>query len=118
MLHELKTEIWVGALIARAQIAGAAAYVVKKGDLDAGSVILKIASFDGQAELLVPSRNMSGDVIFVRVEPNQQANATDERNRELAIDQYIQKRISQDRDLWVVEIEDKHSRNFLIEPVE
>ncbi|KAF0113864.1 MAG: hypothetical protein FD163_2078 [Hyphomonadaceae bacterium] len=118
MLHELKTEIWVGALIARAQIAGASAYVVKKGDLDVGSVIVKTASLNCPAELLVPSRNMSGDVIFVRFEPNQRLDGSVERSREFAIDQYIQKRIAQDRDLWVVEIEDKHGRNFLIEPVE
>lgn len=118
MLHELKTEIWVSALIARAQIAGAAAYVVKKGDLDTGSVIVKIASIDGHAELLIPSRNLAGDMIFVHFEPSQHSNGIGEQNIEFAIDKYIEKRISQDRDLWVIEIEDKHGRNFLIEPVE
>lgn len=118
MLHELKTEIWVAALIARAQIAGASAYVVKKGDLDAGSVIVKIASLNGKAALLVPSRNMAGDVIFVRAQPGQKVSDLGDQNPEFAIDRYIEKRISQDRDLWVIEIEDKHGRNFLLEPVE
>jgi hypothetical protein len=118
MLLDLKTDIWVSALIARAHAAGASAYVVKKGDMDAGSVILKISALNSYSKLFVPSRNLSGEVVFTNFQPKPINGSDGLQSSEIAIDDYIQKRVSQDRDLWVIEIEDKRGRNFLIERVE
>jgi hypothetical protein len=38
----LSTDIWVGALIRRAELAGAFATVLRKGDPRAGSVLVKV----------------------------------------------------------------------------
>jgi hypothetical protein len=37
---------------------------------------------------------------------------------EPSIDTYLSKRASQDQDVWIVEIEDKLGRSFLVERVE
>ena len=43
----LKAGIFVRALIRRAEVAGASAFVVRSGAEEAGAVILKIAKLDG-----------------------------------------------------------------------
>ena len=45
----LKTSIWVAALIRRAEIGGASAFVARKGEADAGAVIVKVSLLDGSA---------------------------------------------------------------------
>ncbi|MFT6662101.1 MAG: hypothetical protein ACJA0K_002099, partial [Maricaulis maris] len=37
---------------------------------------------------------------------------------EASLDAWCHKRADQDPDLWVIEIEDRHGRHFLTEPVE
>ncbi len=118
MIKDLKTEIWVSALIKRAQIGGASAFVVHKGDRDVGSVLIKISTLDGNARLVAPSRNMDGALIWVDLSQTIVKRPLDEIGLERQIDEYMQKRLSQDRDLWLIEIEDKLGRDFLIEKVE
>lgn len=114
MIKDLKTEIWVSALIKRSQIGGASAFVIHKGDLDVGSVLIKIATLDGHARLLMPSRNLEGALIWIDATENIDAAFENEKQ----IDAYMQKRLIHDRDLWLIEIEDKHGRDFLIEKIE
>jgi hypothetical protein len=64
-MDELKTEFWASALIRRAGIAGAFAGVVRKGDTDAGAVMVKVASLDGKARLYAPARNGEGERIWL-----------------------------------------------------
>jgi hypothetical protein len=116
MIRDLKTSIWVSALIKRAEIGGAFAHIVHKGDVDFGSVLIKIVISRSQLKLLAPSRNQKGDLIWVDL--TNQITKSEEFSNEIAIDNYLQKRISQDRDLWIVEIEDTKGRDFLIERVE
>ncbi len=115
MIKDLKTEFWVSALIKRCEIGGASAFVTHKGDLENGSVIIKIVPEMRKARLLIPSRNLDGELIFIDM--TQKIAAQTEEN-ELQIDEYIEKRRKTDNDLWIVEIEDKKNRDFLIERVE
>lgn len=117
MIKDLKTEFWVSALIRRAQIGGANAYIMHKGDMDAGSVLIKINNLQNEIKLLAPSRNINGDLIFVDL-AKQIIKETDDLPKEAQIDNYTNKRIAQDRDLWIIEIEDKEARDFLIEKIE
>jgi hypothetical protein len=89
----LKTKFWVDALIRRAELGLASVYVIRRGDEDAGSVLVK----DDQGER-VWSRRAETD--------------------EASLDAWCHKRADQDPDLWVIEIEDRHGRHFLTEPVE
>jgi len=110
-MAELKTEVWASALIRRASIAGAFAAVVRKGDKDAGAVLVKVARLDGNARLYAPARNGEGERIWLDL------SAGPLGEREADVDQYVNKRVLTDPDLWVIEVEDKHGRHFLMEPV-
>ena len=108
MMPAVKSSIWAYALIRRAEIGGAYAFLVQRGDGDAGAVLVKICTLDGQALLYRPIRNMSGERVWLPKGPM----------REQDIDNLIAKRRTTDPDIWVIEIEDKQGRHFLTEPVE
>lgn len=111
-MAELKTDFWVSALIRRAQLGGAFAGVVRKGDLDAGAVLVKVASLDGRARLYAPARNGAGERIWLDL------SAGSLGDEERAVDAYARKRAENDPDIWVIEIEDRQGRHFLEEPVD
>lgn len=111
-MDELKTDFWASALIRRAQIAGAFAGVVRKGDADAGAVLVKVATLDGRARLYAPARNGEGARIWLDLSTG--ALGDEER----AVDEAARKRAERDPDLWLIEVEDKHGRHFLEEPVD
>jgi hypothetical protein len=111
-MFELKTEVWASALIRRATIAGAFAAVGRKGDKDAGAVLVKVATLDGRARLYAPARNGEGERIWLDLSAGTLGES------EPDVDAYVQKRARTDPDLWVIEVEDKHGRHFLQEPVD
>src|SRR6202166_2145237 len=52
----LKSVIYVQALIRRCEVAGAAAYLVRRGAEEAGAVFVKINRLDGTCTVLSPAR--------------------------------------------------------------
>lgn len=108
MMAALKTSIWASALIRRAEVGGAYAMLLQKGDADAGAALIKVCTLDGQATLYRPIRNMSGERVWLPKGPL----------AEFEIDEVVASRKKTDPDLWVIEIEDKQGRHFLTEPVE
>ncbi|PHR94335.1 MAG: hypothetical protein COA69_01700 [Robiginitomaculum sp.] len=108
MMVALKTSIWASALLRRAEVGGAYAMLLQKGDGDAGAVLVKVCTLDGQAVLYRPIRNMRGDRVWLPKGPLPESE----------IDGLITKRKKTDPDVWVVEIEDREGRHFLTEPVE
>lgn len=111
-MDELKTEFWASALIRRATIAGAFAGVVRKGDMDAGAVMVKVATLDGKARLYGPARNGEGERIWLDLSAGSLGDV------EADVDAYVHKRAESDPDLWLIEIEDREGRHFLMEPVD
>jgi hypothetical protein len=109
-MSHLKAKIWVDALIRRAELGLASIYVIRRGDEDAGAVLVKVVKTRANADLYVPARDASGDRIWSRFR-NQSLPESD-------IDSYCRTRMEQDPDLWIIEIEDREGRNFLTEPVE
>ena len=106
----LSTDIWVGALIRRAEIGGAFAVVVRKGDARAGAVLVKVLNrSDGTARLYAEATRKDGERVWM------QPQLTDQ---EQDLDRYIERAARIDPDIWVVEIEDREGRHFLTEPVE
>lgn len=104
----LKTGFWTSALIRNAEQNGAFAAVIRKGDPDAGACLVKVRTLDGNAVLYRPVRNMNGERVWWPKGPLLEAE----------IDDFINRRIDDDPDLWVLEIEDRKGRHFLTEPIE
>lgn len=106
----LSSDLWVSALIRRAQIEGAYATVVKKGDERAGSVIVKAYDTSTRtARLYTEAFGTDGDRLWIQP-------VTSDRESEL--DAYIARQRGYDPDLWVVEIEDRQGRHFITEKVQ
>ncbi|HEX6860810.1 MAG TPA: DUF1491 family protein [Caulobacteraceae bacterium] len=105
----LSTDIWVGALIRRAELAGAFAMVIRKGDPRAGAVLVKV--LDRRAGTVrLYSEATRGDGERVWMQPSLGAEGD--------LDAYIERARRIDPDLWVVEIDDTQGRHFLTEAVE
>ncbi len=106
----LSTDIWVGALIRRAELGGAFAVVARKGDPRAGAVLVKVLNRgDGTARLYSEATRGDGERVWMQPVASQQ---------EADLDAYIERSRRIDPDLWVVEIEDREGRHFLTEAVE
>ena len=109
----LPTGFWVGALVRRVQLGGASAFILQRGDTERGDVLVKVATLDGGARAFVPSMDFeTGARVFVDLAMRGVGQT------EAEIDDYIRRALERDRDLWVIEIEDREGRHFLTEPVE
>ena len=97
------------ALIRRVEVAGASAYVVRKGAEEAGAVYLKLSRLNGTYTILEQVRRGEGDLAWMR--PTGEA-VDDERAKA-----YFDKQVRFDPDLWIVEIEDREGRAFVDEPI-
>lgn len=107
MPREISANLWVSALLRRAGSGGAFATIVHRGDEERGDVLVKVTRARGEAVLYAPAFNPDGPTEF------EQLKAEDE----VAVDALIGKRLKMDRDLWVIEIEDRDGRHFLTEKV-
>lgn len=112
ILAQLKTDFWAAALIRRAQAAGAFAALTRRGDPDAGDVLVKVATLDGRARLYAPALGPGGERMWLDLSAGALGDA------EAAIDEAIRKRAARDADLWVIEVEDRAGRTFLTEPID
>jgi hypothetical protein len=107
MPREIPAHIWVSALLRRANLAGAFAVIVHRGDEERGDVLLKVTTSRGKARLYAPAFNPDGPVEFERLAAETEAE----------VDELIARRGKADRDLWVIEVEDREGRHFLTESV-
>ena len=110
-MSDLKARFWVDALRWRAEGAGASVYVAHKGDPDAGAVLVKLLLPGRVARLFAPVRDFNGERVWSQPlggEPVSESDAA----------AYADKRLASDPDLWVVEIDDPHGRDFPNEPIE
>jgi hypothetical protein len=106
----LSTDVWVTALIRRAEASGAFATVARKGDPRAGAVLVKtLDRRSGATRLYAEATRADGERIWMRPAKSEQ---------ETELDAYVERALRVDPDLWVVEIEDRDGRRFLTEPVD
>ena len=95
----LRAEIWIKAQIRMCDLNMTPAYVRRKGDPDAGAVLLKLDKLDGTSEVLTQVRTGEGSKAWSRGTgetpvPDTEAEA------------YIARQLKYDPDIWVLEIED------------
>lgn len=106
----LKAEIWVKAYVRRCASAGVPAVVVRHGDDDAGAIYIRINRLDGTSLLFGPApAGLDGaeqDRLWVAHYPL--PGAPDE-----TVDARMAREYDFDRDLWLVEVEDRAGRDFL-----
>ncbi|MBP6014363.1 MAG: DUF1491 family protein [Alphaproteobacteria bacterium] len=107
----LKTSIWAAALIRRAEVNGASAFVARKGDAESGAVIVKVALLNGTARVWSSAYGRDGERRWVRATGAEVVPDADAES-------YVARARARDEDLWVIEIEDKHGRDFLTEAKE
>lgn len=104
MTPRLTADFWVRAYLARLEQAGIPAFVVAKGDVTAGAVLVKVATLNGQACAYQRSFDLTSDTrVWVVLKDGD----------EHAVDTAIARQRSFDPDLWVIEVEDRQGRNLL-----
>ena len=109
MTARLKAGIVVRAIIRRAEVEGAQAFVVRKGSEEAGAILLKISRLDGTSTVLNQARNSEGDLVW--------AKPLGDSVEEEKASAWFERQIKFDPDIWIVEIEDRQGRAFVVEPI-
>lgn len=100
----LASGLWVQAYLARLQQQMIPVYVTAKGDETAGAVIVKTATLDGQAVARQRSYDlMSGERVWIVLSEGDEAE----------VDAVLAREKSRDRDLWIIEVEDRLGRDLL-----
>jgi hypothetical protein len=93
----VKAKLWVQMALRMGDIEGRPGAVLRHGDNDAGGVLVVLRGREGLT-VLSQVRAGEGDVSWMRstgAEPVDQA----------AVDSYIERQVSRDPDLWVLEFE-------------
>ena len=109
MQPRLKSGIFVRALVRRAEVAGAQAYVVRKGSEEAGAIFLKVSRLDGSCVVLNQARDGEGELVWAR--------PLGEACDDARAGAYFERQIKFDPDLWILEIEDREGRAFVDEKI-
>ena len=99
----LKAGLWVSALIRTCDINSIPAVVRRRGDPDAGSIVLRLDRLNGRSEVLTQIRDAEGRRCWLRVLGNGPAADMD-------VEEYLKRRVRSDPDIWIVEIEDRDAR--------
>ena len=131
MSARLKTDLWVQAQVRLCDLQFIPIAVTRRGDPDAGSILLKLVHKDGLCLLLRRTTTFEGEQGWAVAagggaagggaagggSAGNGAAGTNKVSEETA-DGYIERESARDRDLWVVEIEDYDGRYEIDGPVE
>ena len=96
----LPTHIWIDAHLKRCSAEGIPAVIINSGEKMGGTVLLKIYQASVGCRLMSQTRDLDGNLSWY---PAHKEEVIDERDA----DEYIQKSIDRDPDLWVLEIESR-----------
>ncbi len=107
---KLKAKLWVHAALRRCSCEGIPAVVARKGDEDAGTILVKLNRGEAGCEVFAQIRDGEGRLAWLRATgpdpvPDERAEAYIARAREV------------DWDLWVIEVEDRAGRVPFLERV-
>jgi hypothetical protein len=106
----LTSRLRVQACLRVADLHGAAAMVARRGEAEAGAILLKLNRLDGRATVLSETRDRDGGRVWMA------ATGPDPVADEQA-EAYLVRATGRDPDLWIVEIEDRLGRHFMPEPI-
>ena len=103
MAMGLTTGLWVSAQVRLCDIAFIPATIVRRGDPDAGTVLLKLNRFEEGVTVYTQATSMTDEPAWTRgtgPTPVSEAEA----------DAYIERQVKYDPDVWVLEIEDRRGQ--------
>lgn len=109
-IDRLKTGIWVQAQVRICAVQNIPIYVLRRGDEDAGALVIKISTLDGLCRLFTQMRSPSGEIAWTRA--GAEAHMTD-----ADASAYFERRKNIDPDIWILEIEDPEGRYELDGPL-
>jgi hypothetical protein len=95
----LKAEIWIKAQIRLCDINLIPAMVTRRGDSDAGAILLKLNRLDAGVEVFCQTRDTEGNHAWMR-------GTGEGLVSDIEAEAYIAKQMQYDPDIWVLEIED------------
>ena len=101
---QLKTEVLVQAGFRYCQQALLFAALRRRGDADAGALLVKVSRLDGTAAVFARTQSLEGELAWRRATgegwiPEEEAEAR------------LTREIDFDPDVWIVEVEDPEGRN-------
>ncbi len=100
MEARLKTGIVVSAALRVATLRAIPMVVARRGDGDAGTILVKLNRLDLGCTVLAQTRTPKGELAWLKATGEEPVN-------EVTADSYIARQVKRDPDLWVVEIEDR-----------
>ncbi|GGD09236.1 DUF1491 family protein [Aquisalinus flavus] len=103
----IKTAIFVDAWRRRCQQGGAFATVLRRGDGDAGMVAVRVYQRGEPMRVWMETRDINGERAW--------RDLTRGGASEQEADRLLEREVSFDPDLWIVEVEDREGRPFLQE---
>ncbi|MBM3648240.1 MAG: DUF1491 family protein [Alphaproteobacteria bacterium] len=100
MAMGLTTGLWVSAQVRLGDRAFMPVTVVRRGDPDAGTVLIKVNRFDAGVTVYTQASTLDGEPAWSRgTGPNPVTEAE--------ADAYIARQVARDPDVWVLEVEDR-----------
>jgi len=105
-MPRLTAKFWVDAYLLRLRLANIPAFVVAKGDITAGNVMVKLNTLNGHAEAFERSFDLDGQRLWITLASGPEAE----------VDHALSQQRGFDPDLWIIEVEDKAGRHLLDEP--
>ncbi len=98
------TELRVAAQLRTSNAAGLPAYLVRRGEADRGTILLKLNRLEAGCEIWTEVRMPEGDLGWMKALKGQAVSESEAND-------YVQRATGRDPDLWVVEIEDRAGIN-------
>ncbi|MFN4129156.1 MAG: DUF1491 family protein [Paracoccaceae bacterium] len=102
----LQANLWVSAYLNRLRLADIPAYVTRKGDPTAGTVLVKVALLNGTARAFERGYDLTTGVRLWRLMTE---------GPEAEVDAMLSRAGQRDPDLWVIELESRTGRTLLDE---
>src|ERR1700742_3309002 len=95
--ERLPTEFWVSAQLRKFSGMGVGAYLLRRGDAERGTVLVRLTGREGD-RILTQVRDLDGELGWMAVREGIALPAPE-------ADAYIERAVARDSDLWVIEIE-------------